>query len=146
MAAQRHDPAARAPHVAEQQLQDRAGADVLHADAVLGPADAVDERRGAVAAGVLGQGPATSRNASVETPQVRETSLGGVAGEVPLEDLVDAARVLERLVALAGRSLDLDAVGLVLQRARRLALHRRGLLVDVVLALLARRTASCSGS
>ena len=44
MAAQGHDPAAGTAHVAEQRLQDRRGADVLHADGVLGPAHRVDER------------------------------------------------------------------------------------------------------
>ena len=39
--AQRQDPAAGAADVAEQQLQDRGGADVLHADRVLRPADRV---------------------------------------------------------------------------------------------------------
>ena len=34
----------------EQQLEDGGGADVLHADGVLSPADTVDERRGAVGA------------------------------------------------------------------------------------------------
>ena len=41
VAAQRQDPAAGPPDVAEQQLDDRRGADVLHADGVLGPADRV---------------------------------------------------------------------------------------------------------
>ena len=45
MAAERHDPAARAAHVPEQELDDRRGADHLDADRVLRPADRVDERR-----------------------------------------------------------------------------------------------------
>ena len=50
VAAHRHDAAARAADVAEQQLEDRAGADHLHAGGVLRPADRVDERGRALAA------------------------------------------------------------------------------------------------
>jgi hypothetical protein len=50
--AHRHDPATRAADVAEQQLDDRAGADRLHAGRVLGPADGVGEHRRALATGV----------------------------------------------------------------------------------------------
>lgn len=94
MTAQRHDASAGAAHVAEQQLQDRAGADVLHTDTVLGPAHAVDERRRPLPTGVLGP-----RAADVEEVLLRDAAhlldhLGGVAGEVPLEHLVDAPRVL----------------------------------------------------
>ena len=52
MAAQGEDSAAGPAHVAEQCLQDRRGTDVLHADGVLSPAQTVDERGGAVAAGI----------------------------------------------------------------------------------------------
>ena len=48
--AQRHDPAARPADVAEQELDDRGGADELDADRVLRPADGVDERARALAA------------------------------------------------------------------------------------------------
>ena len=105
MPAQRQDAAAGAADVAQQQLQDRRGADVLHADRVLGPADGVDERAGALAARSCAPAPRTPRrNCSCGTPQVSLHHLGGVAGEVPLEHLEDAARVLQRLVALAACS------------------------------------------
>ena len=55
VAAQRQDAAAGPADVAQQQLHDRRGADVLHADGVLGPADRVDDRRGSLATGVLAQ-------------------------------------------------------------------------------------------
>ena len=55
MAAQRHDAAAGPADVAEQQLDDRGGADVLDADRVLGPADRVAEGAGPLAAGVLAE-------------------------------------------------------------------------------------------
>ncbi len=45
VAAQSHDPAAGASHVAEQELEDARGADNLHAGGVLSPADRVAERR-----------------------------------------------------------------------------------------------------
>ena len=77
VAAQGQDPAARAADVAQQQLDDRGGADVLHADRVLGPADGVAEARSCA------RGPSsshsashTSRNSSRETPQVSSTSSG----------------------------------------------------------------------
>ena len=55
VAAQREDAAARPADVAEQQLQDRAGADHLHAGRVLRPADRVADGRRAVAARVADQ-------------------------------------------------------------------------------------------
>ena len=128
--AQRHDAAAGAADVAEQQLQDRAGADVLHADAVLGPAHRVDQRGGALAAGVARPGLGHLEERLRGDAADARHHLRGVAGEVPLQDLEDAARVLEGLVAL-GMAVHADAVRLVLERAGGLPLHR------VVLALLA---------
>ena len=55
VAAQREDAAAGAADVAEQQLDDRRGADDLHADRVLRPADRVADRRRALAARVAAQ-------------------------------------------------------------------------------------------
>ena len=100
--AQRQDAAARAADVAEQQLDDRGGADVLHADRVLRPADRVAERRRALAARVVAQ-----RLGHLEELLARDAAdlldhLRRVAGEVALEDLEDAARVLQRRV-LVGR-------------------------------------------
>ena len=51
VAAQREDAAARPADVAEQQLQDRGGADDLHADRMLRPADGVADRGRAIRAG-----------------------------------------------------------------------------------------------
>ena len=98
--AQRQDAAARAADVAQQQLQDRRGADVLHADGVLGPADRVAERGRALASRVLGD-----RLAYLAEQLRRDAAdlldhLGRVAGEVPLQHLEHAARMLQRLVAL----------------------------------------------
>ena len=55
VAAHGHDAAAGPAHVAQQQLQDAGGADHLHAGRVLRPADRVDDRAGALAAGILAQ-------------------------------------------------------------------------------------------
>ena len=59
VAAQRDDAAAGPPDVAEQELDDRRGADQLDADRVLRPADRVDERAGPLAAGVVAERLAT---------------------------------------------------------------------------------------
>ena len=100
MTAQRHDPAAGTAHVAEQQLDDRCGPDVLDADGVLGPADRVDEGGGALAARVRAE-----RLGDLEEGLLRHTAdlgdlLRRVAAEVALEDLKDAARILESRVGL----------------------------------------------
>ena len=100
--AQGHDAATGTADVAQQQLQDRGGADDLGAHAVVGPADRVAERGGALAAAVARSARRRPRaNCSGRDAADLLHHLGGVAGEVPLEDLVDAARVLQRLVAPA---------------------------------------------
>ena len=91
------------PMLPEQQLEDRRGPDVLHADRVLGPADRVAEGGGALAPEF-----AQSASATLQEQLARHAAdllhhLRRVAREVPLQDLEDAARVLERLVALLGR-------------------------------------------
>ena len=100
VAAQRQDAAAGPADVAQEQLEDGRAADVLHADGVLRPAHRVAEGRGAVPAAV----------AQEQVRDLRELLLGhaahlldhlrGVPGEVPGEDVDDAAGVLQRLVAL----------------------------------------------
>ena len=103
VAAQGEDAAAGAADVAEQQLDDRGGADVLHAHRVLGPADGVARGRSCARGPSSRTAPRTPRGtARCETPHVSLDELGGVAGEVPLQQLEDAARVLQRLVARAG--------------------------------------------
>ena len=97
VAAQGQDAAARAAHVAQQGLQDRGGADVLHAHGVLGPADAVNHRGGAVPAGVRGEQLADPRERLRRHAAGLLDDLRGVPREVALEDLEDAARVLEGL-------------------------------------------------
>ena len=97
---QRDDAAARPSHVPEQLLDDRRGADVLHAHGVLGPADGVAERTGLLASRVL-----RDRLAVVDELLGRATArlrdeLRRVALVVLLQDLEDAARVLQRVVLL----------------------------------------------
>ena len=102
--AQRHDAAAGTADVAQQGLQDRGRADDLRADAVVGPADGVAERGGALAPAVAGQRVGDLRELLRRDAADLLHHLGGVAGEVPLEDLEDAARVLQRLVAVPFQS------------------------------------------
>ena len=98
--AQRHDAAAGATHVAQQQLEDRRGADELRAQGVLGPAQRVGEAGRALAAGVL-------RDCVGEVVEVLDGDaagllhhLRGVAGVVAAQDLEHRVRVLQRLVLL----------------------------------------------
>jgi hypothetical protein len=100
VAAQRDDPAARTPDVAEQQLQDRRGADRLHAGRVLRPGDGVRERGRALAAAVAQQQPGDAQERPLRHAGGALDELRRVAGEVALEDLEDAARVLQGLVEL----------------------------------------------
>ena len=105
VAAQRHDPASRPADVAEQQLNDRSGADVLHSNRVLGPTDGVDDRAGALPPGVVAH-----RLGDLEELLGRAAAdlghqLGCVAAEVSLEDLEDAALVLQRLVFFRGLAM-----------------------------------------
>ena len=98
--AQREDAAAGPADVAEQQLDDRGGADVLDAVRVLGPADRVADRARALATRV-----AAERLGHLDQLLARHAAdllhhLGRVGGEVAFEDLEDAAGVLERLVLL----------------------------------------------
>ena len=103
MPAQGEDAATRPAHVAEQRLQDRRGADVLDADGVLGPAEAVDERGRAVAARVGGDELAHLGEQVLRHPADLLDDLRCVAGEVPLEYLEHAARMLQRLVGVRRR-------------------------------------------
>ncbi len=100
MPPQGHDAAAWPAHVAQQQLQDRAGADHLRAGGVLGEADGVAPHRRALAPRVLhqlvGDGLEVLRRDAADALD----HLRRVAAEVALEDLEDAAGVLQRLVAL----------------------------------------------
>ncbi len=89
------------PMLPSSSLQDRGGADHLRADAVVGPADGVAEGGGALAAAVAGQRVGDLRELLGLDAADLLHHLRGVAREVPLEDLEDAARVLQRLVAVA---------------------------------------------
>src|SRR5213076_2833708 len=100
VAAQRHDSAARAADVPEQELDDAGRPDVLHADGVLRPADGVREGARALATGVVAHLLAVPEELLDRASARLCDELGRVAGVVPLQDLEDAARVLERLVFL----------------------------------------------
>src|SRR4029077_13067166 len=84
--------------VAEQQLEDGSGADVLRADRVLRPADAVDEGRGPFGARIFRHQLADPREDFRRYPAGLLDHLRRVAGEMPLQHLEDAPRVLQCLV------------------------------------------------
>src|ERR687897_3646262 len=96
--AQRHDAAARTPDVAQEELQDRGRTDDLHALGMLRPADRVAQRRGLLPSRVLGQGPGYLEESLLRGAADLLDHLGRVPGEVALEDLEHAARVLQRHV------------------------------------------------
>ncbi len=118
VAAQRHDAAAGPPDVAEQALDDGGAADDLHAVGVVRPADRIRERPGPFAARVLDDNLADASENLLRAAGDLLDHLRRVAGEVPLQDLIDAVPVLERRV-LGRRALG-HAVRL---RALLLALH-----------------------
>src|SRR5204862_7171686 len=86
--------------VAQQQLDDRGGADVLHPHRVLSPTDGVAEGARALPPGVVAQRLAHLEELLARDPAGLLDELGGVAREVLAQELVDAARVLEGLVVV----------------------------------------------
>src|SRR5947209_9808667 len=100
MAAQGHDAATGTAHVAQQQLQNAGRPNDLRAVALLRPADRVANRGRALAAGVLRQDlrnleKLLSRRAADALHHFRR-----VAGEMPLDDLEDTSRMLQRFIAV----------------------------------------------
>ena len=99
VAAQGHNAAARPAHVAEQQLQDAGSAYDLHAGGVLRPAQRVGNASGPLASGV---GAEQFRDAQ-KLFRLAAAHLGNdlrrVAGEVPAQNLHNAARMLQGRVA-----------------------------------------------
>ena len=95
------DPAARPPDVAEEQLQDRGGADDLHACGMLRPADGVADRRSFLAAG--GAREHVGDFEEVLSPDAAEPlhHLRRVARKVAFQHLENAARMLQGLIAVA---------------------------------------------
>ena len=102
MPAQRENPPARPPDVAEEKLENRGSADDLHAGGMLRPTDGVTDRRRFVATrsaredvGDLEE--MLFRNAAELLDQVRR-----VAHEMALQDLEHASRMFERtIIAIA---------------------------------------------
>ncbi len=113
--AQREDAAARPADVAEQELDDRRGADDLRAGRVLREADRVHERARPLAARVAADRLGVPEELLDRAAARVRDGLGRVAREVPLQDLEHATRVLERLVLLAreppGRGVVPPALG-----------------------------------
>ena len=94
------DASAGAADVAQEELDDGRGADVLDPDRVLGPADGVAEGGGALAAGVAAQGLGHLQELVTGDAAHVLHHLGRVAGVVALEHLEDAPGVLEGGVGL----------------------------------------------
>ena len=88
----------RPADVAEQQLDDGGGADVLHAHRVLRPPDGVAERRCALATRVGAQGPAHREELRLGHAAHLFDHRRRVAREVPVQHLEHTSWVLERRV------------------------------------------------
>ena len=100
MSAQRHDAAAGTADVAEQQLKDRCGADDLRPGRMLRPPDGVADR-----SRLVGPRPIDVVTGDAREHVARRTAdafdeLRRVTREVLLQQLVHAARMLERIVAI----------------------------------------------
>src|SRR5207302_7433767 len=93
----------------EEGLDDRGRADVLHPDGVLGPADGVDERPGALRPGALAERLGDAEEEVAGDPAGLLHELGRVAPVVPAQQLEDTARMLEAPVLGRLRTLELDA-------------------------------------
>ena len=99
VAAQGVDAAARHPHVAEQQLDHRHGADILRTDGVLGPAESVQER-----CGLIRRAGFSNVFTDFEEVGLRRTAdvfdhIRGITGNMLLQQVPDAARMLQRSIA-----------------------------------------------
>src|SRR2546423_15160020 len=99
MAPQRHDAAAWPTDVAEQQLQDAGRPNDLRAITLLGPAHGIRDRARPLPSGILRQHLSHLQEELLGRAAYPLHHLGGVASVVALQDLEDAARVLEAFVA-----------------------------------------------
>ena len=95
---QRHDPASGPAHVSQQQLQDAGGADDLRAKALLRPAHRIADGRGPLASGIADQDVRDLKEELARRPADAFDQLRRVARVVSLQDLEDAARVLQAFV------------------------------------------------
>src|SRR5260370_30488117 len=100
MAAQREDAAARTPDVAEQQLQDGRRANDLRAVTLLRRAERVADRAGPLPSGVLGQNLSDLEKEGWRSTTYLLHHLGRVSRVVSLQDLEDAAWMLQRLIVV----------------------------------------------
>ena len=102
MAAQGHNAAAGPAHVAEQQLQDAGSAYDLHAGGVLRPAQRVGNASGPLASRVAAEQFRDAHKLFRLAAAHLGNDLWGVAGEVPAQNLHNAARMLQGRVARCG--------------------------------------------
>jgi hypothetical protein len=128
---QGHDAAAGPTYVAQEELDDGGGADVLDAVGMLRPSDRVGEGGGPIPARVVAHRIADPQEEVLGDAAHLLNHLRGVAGVVPLQDLEDAAGVLEGLVHLRGLAVlegaALRVVGLLAGRPALLAPSGRAL-------------------
>ena len=97
--AQRHDAAAGAPDVAQQQLQDRGGTDELGAQGVLRPSRRVPEAGRPFASRVVDDRPREIVEFVDGDAAHVADHLGRVPREMPFEDLEHGPRMLQGIVA-----------------------------------------------
>ena len=98
VAAQRQDAAAGTADIAQQALDDRGGADDLHADGVMRPADRVAKCPGLLPAGIARQGIGDGKERVTRAAGHPLHHLRRVARVVAPHDLVDAVRMLQRRI------------------------------------------------
>src|SRR5262249_54834280 len=104
VSAQGENSTPRTADVAEKQLNDGSGTNVLHADRMLRPTDGVTKRRSAFASRVGAQ---QFRHAMKEPSRHaahRLDDLRRISREMPFQDLQHTARMLKRRIAI-GREL-----------------------------------------
>ena len=106
MTAEGEDPSTRTPDVAEEELEDRRGADDLHAGGMLRPSNRIADGTGA-----LGSGGAAERVRDAQKRVAGDAAdlldhLRRVSRVMPLQDLKDASGMLQRRIAAADSSPD----------------------------------------
>jgi len=98
MTAQRHDAAAGTADIAEQELHDRRSANILDADRMVGPADRIGDRARSLAPRVDTQCLGDADELLLRCAADALDHLGRVPAKVLLEQLKDAAWMLQRAV------------------------------------------------
>ena len=96
------NPTARPSHIPQQKLNDCGGADVLHADGVLRPADGITKRGSPLAPGIVAQRLGDLQKQTLRNAAGLLHHLRRVARIVAFQDLKHAPRVLQRGIGVLG--------------------------------------------